>query len=332
MSLQILDTTLRDGSNAINFKFDKELTQKVLLGLEDSGVGLIEMGHGMGLGAHLNSGKPAVLSDEEYMDIAANTLKKSKFGFIILKKFGNKKDIKLAAKKGAGFIRIGSNITEVDQIEDMVKYAKSQGLMVLIALMKSYALKPKKEYIKILQKLHTWGADLAVLMDSAGYMLPKEVSEYITQAKVNTDLPIGFHAHNNLHLAIANSISAIKSGADSIDGSIGGLGRSAGNAPIEILAVLGKRYNWNMGLNYKKLSDINDKYIFPLIKNENRFSSSAITYGAAGFHSSFSNLIEEASQKYPKIDYRDIILAVSEQEKVNLNADLIDKIIKENLL
>ncbi len=332
MSLQILDTTLRDGSNAINFKFGRDLTRNILRGLEEAGVELIEMGHGLGLGAHINSGKPASLSDEEYMSIAAESLKKSKFGFLVAKKFGGKKDIELAASRGAGFIRIASNITEVDQVEEMVKYAKDQGLFVLIALMKSYALKPGAEYIEVLQKLDKWGADLATLMDSAGYMTPEDVSEYIVKGKVNTNIKIGFHAHNNLQLAIANTLSAIKSGADSVDASIGGLGRSSGNAPIEILAVLAKRYGWNIDIDFKKLSDMQEQYIYPLIKEENRFSSEAITFGTAGFHSSFFNLIKDVNKKYPQLDYRDIILAVSIREKVNLTEDLIEEVIKKDLL
>jgi len=156
MTIKILDTTLRDGSNAINFQFDRELTQKILSDLEKGGIEWIEMGHGLGLGATKKCGKPAPLSDEEYMDLARSTLKKANFGFIILKKFGEKKDIKLAAERGAKFIRIGSNITEVNQIEDYIKYAKEQGLIVFIALMKAYAVTSMKEYVEILQKLEKW--------------------------------------------------------------------------------------------------------------------------------------------------------------------------------
>jgi len=210
MTIKILDTTLRDGSNAINFQFDRELTQKILSDLEKGGIEWIEMGHGLGLGATNKCGKPAPLSDEEYMDLAKSTLKKANFGFIILKKFGEKKDIKLAAERGARFIRIGSNITEVNQIEDYIKYAKEQGLIVFIALMKAYAVTSMKEYVEILQKLEKWGVDIVTLMDSAGTMIPEEVKKYINHGKMNINISLGFHAHNNLQLAIANTITAIK--------------------------------------------------------------------------------------------------------------------------
>lgn len=329
MTIKILDTTLRDGSNAINFQFDRELTQKILSDLEKGGIEWIEMGHGLGLGATKKCGKPAPLSDAEYMDLAKNTLKKANFGFIILKKFGEKKDIKLAAERGAKFIRIGSNITEVDQIEDYIKYAKEQGLIVFIALMKAYAVTSMKEYVKILQKLEKWGVDIATLMDSAGTMLPEEIIKYINQGKKNVNISLGFHAHNNLQLAIANTITAIKAGADEVDVSIGGLGRSAGNAPTEILAILLERYGWGKPLDYKVLSDLNDHYIFPLIKGQNRFSSEALTFGFAGFHSSFFPLVQKVCKDYTTIDYRDVILALSAREKVNVTEELVRRIAKD---
>ena len=332
MTLKIIDCTLRDGSHAINYQFGRELTQNILLGLEKAGIRLIEMGHGRGLGASKKYKEPAALSDEMYIDLAKNCLTKSSFGFLCQKEFSEKKDIKLAAKKGVNFIRIGSNITEVDENEDYIKYAKDQGLIVFIALKKGYAISPyHKKYIEILNKLNKWGADLVTIMDSAGTMLPHEVKQYIIQGKINSNISIGFHAHNNLQLGIANIIVAIEAGADAVDVSIGGLGRSSGNAPTEILAIILEKYGWGKLLDYKILSDLNDEYIFPLIKGENRFSSEALTFGFAGFHSSFFPLIQKVREKYPFLDYRDIVLEVSKKEKVKVTEKLVDKVCEEIL-
>jgi len=331
MTLKIIDCTLRDGSNAVNFQFRRNLTQKILLGLEKAGIKWIEMGHGLGLGVNKKYGNLVSFSDGEYMELAKSCLKKASFGFFFLPKYGEKKDIKFASEKGVNFLRIGSNITEVDQIEEPIKYAKDQGLLVFVALMKAYAVNNMKEYIKILYKLKEWGADLVTLMDSAGTMLPKDVKKYINQGKINVDVPLGFHAHNNLQLAIANVITAVESGADEIDVSVGGLGRSAGNAPTEILAILLEKYGWARSLDYKILSDLNDKYIFPLIKAENRFSSEALTFGFAGFHSSFFPLIQKICKKNPYIDYRDVVLEVSKKEKVNVTEELVNEVVEKIL-
>lgn len=327
MSIKIIDCTLRDGSHAINYQFNEELTKKILLGLEEAGIQWIEMGHGKGLGASKKCKKPAALSDEMYIDLAKNCLTKSNFGFLCQKEFSEKKDIKSAAKKGVNFVRIGFDINEIDENENYIKYAKDQGLIVFIALKKSYVISPNhKKYIEILNKLNKWGADLVTIMDSAGTMLPHEVKQYIIQGKINSNVSIGFHAHNNLQLGIANVIAAIEAGVDAVDVSIGGLGRSSGNAPVEILALILERYGWGELLDYKILSDLNDEIIFPLIKGENRFSSKAITFGLAGFHSGFYPIIENIIQNNPSIDYRDLIIAVSKIEKEKVNKKLVEKI------
>lgn len=327
MSIKIIDCTLRDGSHAINYQFNEELTKEILLGLEKAGIQWIEMGHGKGLGASKKCKKPAALSDEMYIDLAKNCLTKSNFGFLCQKEFSEKKDIKSAAKKGVNFVRIGFDINEIDENENYIKYAKDQGLIVFIALKKSYVISPNhKKYIEILNKLNKWGADLVTIMDSAGTMLPHEVKQYIIQGKINSNVSIGFHAHNNLQLGIANVIAAIEAGVDAVDVSIGGLGRSSGNAPVEILALILERYGWGELLDYKILSDLNDEIIFPLIKGENRFSSKAITFGLAGFHSGFYPIIENIIQNNPSIDYRDLIIAVSKIEKEKVNKKLVEEI------
>jgi len=71
--------------------------------------------------------------------------------------------------------------------------------------MKVYAVTSMKEYVKILQKLEKWGADIITLMDSAGTMLPEEVKKYINQGKMNVNISLGFHAHNNLQLELKNN-------------------------------------------------------------------------------------------------------------------------------
>jgi 4-hydroxy 2-oxovalerate aldolase len=329
MTFKILDCTLRDGSHSIDYQFGRELTARVLAGLEMSGIRWIEMGHGLGLGANRSCRKVAPLSDEEYMELAAETLVDAHYGFMFLKKIGNREDLKLAADKGVDFVRIGANITEVDEIEECVKDAKDLGLTVFVALMKAYALTDTAAYVSILQKLEAWGVSLATVMDSAGYMTPEMAAEYITTAKNNSSVKMGFHAHNNLQLAVANTIAAIRAGADVVDVSIGGLGRSSGNTPSEVMALLLRRYGWGDDVDYKVLSDLNDECIFPLIKGENRFCSKNLTFGFAGFHSGFYDVITKAVSKYPNIDYRDLVVSVSSKEKINVTEDLVEEVAED---
>jgi len=79
------------------------------------------------------------------------------------------------------------------------------------------------------------------------------------------------------------------------------------------------------------LSDINDKYIFPLIKGKNRFSSQELTFGFAGFHSNFFPLILRNLKKHPQLDYREIIFAISKKEKIYVTEKLVKEVINEML-
>lgn len=331
MSLKIIDCTLREGSNVINFQFGRKLTINILKGLESAGVQWIEMGHGYGLSATSKCNFPALLSDEEYMDLAKSCLKVAKYGFHFNLKYSEKKDIKISARKGVHFLRIGTEIDRVNEIKEYINLAKENGLLVFVSLRKIYAISGFREYVKILKKLENWGADLIILLDSAGYMMPKDVKKIINLGKTAIETSLGFHAHNNLQLGIANTITAIESGVDSVDACVGGIGRSSGNIPIEILSIILEKYHWETSLDYKKLSDLNDKYIFPLIKGKNRFSSKNLLSGLTGFHSGYFPLINKAIKKYPHIDYRDLIIAISKKEKINITERLVEDTIEKLL-
>lgn len=322
MGIKIIDTTIRDGSNAVDFQYTEKILRTILQGLKEGGVQWIDLGHGWGVGACERSGKKGILSDDEYISVAEEILTDVHFGMFFLSKFGTKNDIDILSRSGADFIRIGSNITETAGIESYVKYAKEKGLFTNICLMKAYAL-DLEEYISIIEQISRWSPDLITLMDSAGTMMPCEVKEKIAHGRLCTDVELGFHAHNNLQLGVWNAITALESGASSIDVSVGGMGRSSGNAPAEIIALVLSKMGYSTGLDYKKLSDLNDSVIYPLIGNENRFSTEAITFGYAGFHSSFYPLVKDVAANYPDIDIRDLVIKVSEKEKINLTKDLI---------
>lgn len=82
------------------------------------------------------------------------------------------------------------------------------------------------DYLKRIKALY--------IADSFGSFLPGDVRNLVARA-VSLGVPVGFHGHNNLQMAVANSLLAYQCGANFLDGTIRGMGRGAGNAPIEIL-------------------------------------------------------------------------------------------------
>lgn len=326
-NITILDCTLRDGSYAIDYQFTAEDTTIIAAGLEQAGLELIEVGHGVGMNAS-NCGKGvAAATDEEYLEAASRVLKRAKFGMFFIPGIGREDDLRLAARYGMGFVRIGTNITEVDESATYIELAKNLGMMVSANLMKSYAL-PPAEFLKQAKKSEKFGADILVIVDSAGGMLLQDVIDYVSILKENTNLPIGYHGHNNLGLAVSNTLEAVKAGAITVDASLRGMGRSAGNAQTEILVLLLEKLGYSTGIDVYKAMDVAERLLRPLMRSEQGIDSIGVTSGYAQFHSSFLTTIYKVAQRH-QIDPRELIVRVSEIDRVDVSEELAEGIAKE---
>ena len=278
----LLDCTLRDGGYPIHFQFSTRDVQNIVVGLESSGIDTIEVGHGLGLGASSPQHGVAFENDLDYISIAKSCSKKSKIGAFFVVGIGKKQNIKEAKEYGLDFIRIGVNISDVEQAYPYIDYALSLGLEVHLNLMKSYvySLLAFSDLVKTLPKFDLTSL---YLVDSAGCMTPKEVSIYI-EAIVSEGFSAGFHGHNNLDLANANCLSAIDSGAKYIDGTLRGMGRSAGNAQTEILAhLLEKQYSNDNYQVFTLFNTINN-HVEPLMISKQGLSSIDVVTGISKFH------------------------------------------------
>ena len=150
-------------------------------------------------------------------------------------------------------------------------------------------------------------------MDSSGSYKPYEVSKRI-KALTNLDLPIGFHGHNNLYLAVANSMAALESGASIIDVTLKGFGAGAGNTPLEIMLFLqdSTSIDKNKVLEYCN----NFKFHTPICKPINILTSKYKLF------SGFEKHILNASTKY-NISYIKLIEEISKQNLIAGQEDFI---------
>lgn len=323
--LKLLDTTLRDGSYIVDFQFTTDDTTNIVKKLDESNVHYIELGHGLGLGASRNAKLKAACTDEDYMQAAVSaSIQKSKWGMFFIPGIGTLEDIELAAKYGIDFIRIGTNVTEIDTAESFIYKAKEHGMYVFSNLMKTYAVTPD-EIGKLSRKIEKFGADVICIVDSAGGMFPEDVEQYCKSIQNCSDLLIGFHGHNNLGLAIANTLRAVEHGASVVDTSMRGLGRSAGNAATEILLYALLRQKIDLGIDPLSIMDIAEEMIDPIIRNHQLMDSLSIVSGFAQFHSSFLDTIKEFSNKY-EVDPRELIVYVSQIDRINAPAPLVEEI------
>jgi len=332
--ISILECTIRDGSYPIDYQFTAEDTYLICTGLERAGFRLIEIGHGTGLRSSVAGKGKAAATDEEYLAAAKAALSgtDAKFGMFFIPGIGKIEDLDVAARHGMGFVRIGTDVTEVDKAKSYIEYAKSLGLLVSSNLMKSYAV-PIEVFVKQAKKADTYGADIISVVDSAGGMFPEEVGIYVSRLREVCDKQIGYHGHNNLQLAIANTLEAIKQGASIVDSSLQGMGRSAGNTQTEILVMILEKMGYQTGIDGYLTMDLGERLIKPMMNREQGVDDMSVTAGIAQFHSSFLNIVQAASEKY-RVDPRMLIIEVSKVDRVHVSQELAEntaKRIKERM-
>ena len=262
--VKILDVTIRDGSYAINYQYKPEQVAAVSAELDAAGIPLIEVSHGCGLGARENLKIPAAASDREYVEAAKKAVKKAKIGVIAGPEVLTKKQNIDEVAKQVDFIRFAANCDNVRVVESNLSYAKKLGIDCFFQMMRASRLENKKllESAKTVEKM---GASTVYLVDTAGHYLPAEVSKIISQMKEKLSISVGFHGHNNLGLAIANTIAAIEAGADSVDASLRGMGRAGGNAQLEAVVSLMKRMGFAKNIHLDILLLAAEKYIAPIM-------------------------------------------------------------------
>ena len=196
--------------------------------------------------------------------------------------------------------------------------------------MKSYALEPEKFKEKTLIA-DSFEPDVICLVDSAGGMFQEDIRTYIHVVIDELNAKLGFHGHNNLMLAVANTLTAIEEGVKVVDSSLFGMGGGGGNAQTEVMATIFEKKNFGLNLDIYKLMDLGEEYVKPLMKQVQGISYLDVTAGYAQFHSSFLKKFIPIADKY-EIDLRDLIIKVSEINKVSPSEELINQVAEEIVL
>lgn len=319
--INILDCTIRDGSYVTHYNWGKELIRDVVSSLSQLNIHFIEIGNGTGMGAFRNI--PSAMADVEYYASAIPVKGDSLIGSFFIPGIGNTDDLKFFRDSGGDFVRIGINATESQKALSFIKEAKSLGFFVCCNLMKTYAVS-KFSIVMNAQSIIDAGVDCIYIVDSAGGMLPNQVVEYMLAIKeFYSGVKLGFHGHNNLLMANANSLSAIENGAEFADATLGGLGRGAGNAQLESLVAILQKANLLDGqYDVWKLSDLTKRVLekYKLTKNS---SKREITVGIANFHDSNTSMLERIALKY-NVSPEELMVEVGRINIVNPSEDLFE--------
>lgn len=320
--IKFFDSTLRDGSHAIKHQLSEDNISDYCKTAADAGFYTIIVGHGNGLGASSLQVGLSAISDEKMLISAKKELKKTRLGAFVIPGFGTIKDNLLPAIEiGVDLFCVATHCTEADVTKQHIEFLKGKGKEVYGILM-MYHMAKLSILVEEAKKMQSYGVDGLVLMDSAGASTPIMVKKTISTLVDKLNIPVGFHAHNNLGLAVSNSLIAIENGARIIDGTIRGFGAGAGNCQIEVLAGLLKILNSETGLDLYKIMDASEQIIKKIMQKPQEISSTSLISGMAGVFSAFTPHVLKAADLF-KVDPRDIFLELGRRKVVGGQEDAI---------
>ncbi|MCP3924071.1 MAG: 4-hydroxy-2-oxovalerate aldolase [Desulfobacterales bacterium] len=318
----ISDPTLRDGSHAINHQLTKEQVSKYCSAIDKSGVSIVEVGHGNGIGASSIQVGLSKEFDIALLESARENLKEAKLCVHCIPGFATiKKDIKPALDAGVDIVRCACHCTEADITRNHISYVREQGYQAYGVLMMAH-MAPIDVLVGEAIKMESYGAEAIIIMDSAGAFLPDKVQQLFTSLCDNLNVHVGYHGHNNLGMGVGNAIIAANSGATILDGSARCFGAGAGNTQLEILVPVLEKLGYTTGIDLYKLLDAVDFISEEFKSSIPTVNSLNIVSGLSGVFSGFTKHVLRISKEY-NVDPRDVFFRLGKRGVVAGQEDLI---------
>jgi 4-hydroxy 2-oxovalerate aldolase len=321
--LRLTDSTLRDGSHAVAHRFTAEEVALVAGALDRAGVPVIEVSHGDGLGGSSFNYGFSAQSEVDLVQAAASAVQRAKVAVLLLPGIGLAADLETAVEAGASVARIATHCTEADIAIQHIGTARRLGMEAVGFLMLAHMIEPAVllEQARIMEAA---GAQTVYVVDSAGAMTTDQARARVAALKagLGSGTQVGIHAHQNLGLAVANSIAAVEEGVDQVDGCTRGLGAGAGNCPTEIFVAVADRLSWETGIDLLAIIDVAEDIVAPLMLREQVVNRSALTLGYAGVYGSFLLHAERAAERF-EVPTRDILLELGRRRVVGGQEDMI---------
>ncbi|HWL45375.1 MAG TPA: 4-hydroxy-2-oxovalerate aldolase [Ilumatobacter sp.] len=329
LDIRLTDSALRDGSHAKGHQFTEEQVRSVVAALDAAGMPVIEVTHGDGLGgSSFNYGRSRV-DERTLMQIAVDTAARAKIAALMVPGIGTMDDMRSCAGIGVSIVRIATHCTEADVSVQHFGLARELGLETVGFLMMAHTVPPEllAGQARIMADA---GCQCVYVVDSAGAMILDDVTERVSAvvAELGGDAMVGFHAHDNLGLAVANSVLAVRAGAVQVDGSTRGFGAGAGNTRSEVFAAVCERLGIRTGIDVLALMDASEDVVRPVMDQECLLDRMSLVMGYAGVYSSFLRHAYRAAAQYD-VRGADILMRCGERHLVGGQEDQIISIAAE---
>lgn len=319
--IKVTEVCLRDGSHVVAHQYTEEQVRRVSRALDDAGMHYIEVSHGDGLGGSTLQYGRSLVDEMKLIEAAVEECKQATVAVLLLPGIGTVHQLKQAKDIGAGLVRVATHVTEADVSAQHIYAARDLGMETVGFLMMAH-MAPVEKLVEQAKLMESYGAEAVYVTDSAGALLPDQVRERINALRQSLDIEVGFHAHNNLSVAVANTLAAIEEGATRIDGSVRCLGAGAGNTQTEVLIAVLDRLGIHVGIDLYKMMDLAEGIVAPLLPGSQEINKGSLVLGYAGVYSSFLLHAERAGKRFG-LDPRDILIELGKRKAVGGQEDLI---------
>lgn len=302
-------------------QFTREQVRNVAQALDKAGIPVLEVTHGDGLaGSSIQYG----FSRTDEMDLieeARGAVTNAKIAALLLPGIGTRKELKDAIARGIQVVRIATQCTEADISQQHFGMAKEMGLEAVGFLMMSH-MRPPEFLAEQALLMESYGADCVYVVDSAGALLPDGAAARVRALKAALKIQVGFHAHNNLGVAIGNTLAAVEVGADQTDGCLRGLGAGAGNAATELIAATLDRLGFEHEWDVFALLDAAEFVVAPMMPFQPIPDRDSIAIGYAGVYSTFLLHAKRLGKQY-NVDPLEILVELGRRKAVAGQEDWI---------
>ena len=323
LDIRVTDSCLRDGSHAVAHQFSADAVRDTVIGLDQARVPVIEVAHGDGLGgSSFNYGFSAV-DERVLIQIAVDNASYAKIACLVLPGVGTVDDIRAVSDMGVSIVRVATHCTEADISVQHFGIARDLGLETVGFLMMAHSTTPER-LARQARIMADAGCQCVYVVDSAGALILEQASDRVSAlvAELGNDAQVGFHGHQNLSLAMANSLLAIRAGATQIDGCTRAFGAGAGNTPTEVLAAVCERLGIRTGIDLFRLIDVAEDVVRPVMDSEPVVDRMSLLMGYAGVYSSFLKHANRVAQRYG-VSGPEILLRAGRRQLVGGQEDLL---------
>lgn len=305
-NIKILDCTIRDGGLVNNWDFSVEFVQDLYDGLSAAGVEYMEIGY-KNSPKLLNATEPNPwrFLDDNFLKEIIPVKKFTKLSALVDIGRVDPNDIIPREQSVLDMIRVACYIREVDKGLELVQMFHDLGYETTLNIM-ALSSAPEHQLIEAFEMVKESPVDVVYIVDSFGSLDPVDIEHQVKKFKAMLpNKQLGIHTHNNMQLAFANTLTAMRNGVTFLDSSVYGMGRAAGNCHTELLVGNIQKTTYELkpvlGVIEKHMLDMREKwewgYIIPYMISGllNEHPRVAMAYRASDNRDKFVNFYDQVT-------------------------------------